>query len=406
MNKKLLCALDVGSSKVCAIMAHTTADNTFQVVGVGVTPSRGLRKGIVINLDEAREVVREAVKKAEQASGLKMESAYVAIAGSHITSQNARSAIAITRNDRLVQDDDLKRVLDSARTLPTPKEREMLHIIPRDYILDGHEGIKNPVGMHGFRLDADAHVVTASASSVHNLVSCIRGAGVEVEDVVLAPLASGEAVLRPDEKEAGVLLMDIGSGTTDIAVFRESKVWHTTILPVGGYQLTRDIAIGLGIPFDLAEKLKVTYGSLSSSNGKGMAPETPLCVEDGHPVLYQDLTDILRSRMEELLGLALVELPPDEMASLIPAGVVLTGGSSQLSGLDSLVRDMFHTGARVGSPQRVHGLADALHNPAYATGVGLLIWGTLGEDAIEAKSSGTRTAYRWFKRIQHRLYKE
>ncbi|MEE9203054.1 MAG: cell division protein FtsA, partial [Dehalococcoidia bacterium] len=252
-KRAIFSAIDVGTTKVAAIVANVSETESFQVLGVGVVPSLGLRKGIVTNINEARESVREAVFKAEQASGIRMESAYVGITGSHISSMNTRSAIAITRGDQVVNSDDLKRVLQSARTVSVAKDRELLHVITRDYILDGHEGISNPVGMHGFRLDADAHVVTAAAASVRNLVKCIRGAGVEVEDVVLEPLASGAAVLRQDERANGAVLIDMGGGTTDVAIFKEGNVWHTAVLPVAGYQITRDIAIGLGVPFEMAE---------------------------------------------------------------------------------------------------------------------------------------------------------
>ena len=382
-NKKVIfSAIDVGTTKVAAIVANLSESQSFQVLGVGVVPSMGLRKGIVTNIDEAKEAVREAVSKAEQASGIPMESAYVGITGNHISSMNTRSAIAITRGDQLVNTDDLKRVLQSARTVNVTKDRELLHVIPRDYILDGHEGIKNPVGMHGFRLDADAHVVTAAGASVRNLVKCIRSAGVEVEDVVLEPLASGGAVLRPDERANGVVLIDIGGGTTDVAIFKEGNVWHTTVLPVGGYQITRDIAIGLGVPFEMAESLKLKYGRLyPATNGVAGSPEVPTRVENGHGIMIQDVNDIIRARAEEILRLTLVELPAVDILTVAPSGVVLTGGSAKLPGMDAMCSEASRAPCRIGVPHNIHGLTDLLYDPAYATSVGLLLRGSMAEES-------------------------
>ncbi|MDP6511019.1 MAG: cell division protein FtsA, partial [Dehalococcoidia bacterium] len=286
------------------------------------------------------------------------------------------------RGDQLVNTDDLKRVLQSARTVNVTKDRELLHVIPRDYILDGHEGIKNPVGMHGFRLDADAHVVTAAGASVRNLVKCIRGAGVEVEDVVLEPLASGGAVLRPDERANGVVLIDIGGGTTDVAIFKEGNVWHTTVLPVGGYQITRDIAIGLGVPFEMAESLKLKYGRLyPATNGVAGSPEVPTRVENGHGIMIQDVNDIIRARAEEILRLTLVELPAVDILTVAPSGVVLTGGSAKLPGMDAMCSEASRAPCRIGVPHNIHGLTDLLYDPAYATSVGLLLRGSMAEES-------------------------
>lgn len=386
-KKRILSAIDVGTTKVAAVTA--TADeqgSAFQVLGVGVALSRGLRKGMVTNIDEARAAVVEALTKAEQASGISIDWAYVGITGSHINSLNSRNAIAITRGDRLVQPHDLRRALETMRSVGIPKERELLHVIPREYTLDGNEGIRNPVGMHGFRLDADAHVVSASTSSVRNLIKCIRGAGVEVEDVVMEALASGEAVLRDDEKDAGVLVMDMGGGTTDVAVFKAGQIWHTFVLPVAGYQITRDLAIGLGIPFELAEQLKIKYGTMAGgSNGKDTSAESMVQVEDGHSILVQDLNEIIHSRIDEILRLIQAELPDSNLSELIPGGVVLTGGCAKLPGIDNVATDVFHCPVRIGLPQNVYGLADTLYDPAYATVVGLLSWGTRGEDASRPK---------------------
>ncbi|MCK4698606.1 MAG: cell division protein FtsA, partial [Dehalococcoidia bacterium] len=261
-NSENISCIDVGTTKVCSIMANVGQGGDLQVLGVGVTHTKGLHKGLVVNITEAKESIRASVRRAEQASGLKMDSVYVGVTGRHITSLNKKGVVSISRGDRLVRPEDLKRVLRSARTYTIPNDRRLLHVIPRSYALDGQVGVKNPVGMHGFRLDVETHVITAAVSSVQNLVKCIRGVSIEIEDLVLEPLASAEAVLRLDERDAGVILADIGGGTTDIAIFKNGSIWHTAILPVAGYQITRDIAIGLGLPFDVAEQMKRKYGSV------------------------------------------------------------------------------------------------------------------------------------------------
>lgn len=375
-KKSIYSAIDVGTTKTCAVLANISDNNAMRVLGVGVAPTRGVQKGIVVNIDEAKVAIKEAVKKAEHSSGLKIESAWVGVTGRHISCVNSRSAVAISRGDRLVASEDLNRVLSSAKSIEIEGDRQLLHVIPRQYILDGNVGVKNPVGLHGFRLDVDAHIITAAAAAVQNLVKCIRSINIEVEELVLEPLASAEAVLRPDEKDAGVILADIGGGTTDIAVFRDGSVWHTSVLSVGGYQITRDIAIGLGIPFNVAEELKKKYGNLSYQT----PPEaekietTGLGIGDGHSILRQDLDEIIRARVEEILRLIPMELPPSEYSSLLPAGLVLTGGTSNLPGIEMLAQDILHMPVRIGVPTGMAGLSDILYDPAYSTVVGLLLW--------------------------------
>jgi cell division protein FtsA len=285
----------------------------------------------------------------------------------------------------VVRPDDLKRVLASAQSIKVPSDRKLLHVIPRAYAVDGQLGVKNPVGMHGFRLDVETHVITAAITSIQNLVKCIRSIGIDIEDLVLEPLASSEAVLTDDEKEVGVVLADIGGGTTDIAVFKDGSIWHTSILPVAGYQLTRDVSIGLGLPFDVAEEMKKRYGSVMPVY-EGRTENTAIS-QDGHGVSYQDLCDIIRARVEEILKLILLELPNSEYETLVPAGLVLTGGSSNLAGMATLGRDILQLPVRIGSPANVGGISDVLADPAYATSVGLLLWG--------AKQEGRQNWSRW-----------
>ncbi len=390
MAKKIISAIDVGTTKVCTIVANVDSWGGIQVLGVGVVPSHGMHKGVVVNVEEAKESISESVRRARQASGVPVESAYVGVTGRHITSLNNRGVVAIPRNDRLVRPEDLKRVLASARHITIPEDRKLLHAIPRHYILDGQERIRNPVGMHGFRLDVETHIITASIASVKNLVKCVRGVGIEIEDLILEPLAAGEAVLTPEERELGVILADIGGGTTDVAVFKDGSIYHTSVLPVAGYQVTSDISIGLGLPFEIAEAMKKKYGNVAPDL-EPRKDEITLSVEDSHSVSYRNLCNIIRVRMEELIRLILLEMPSSDYASLAPSGLVLTGGTSNLPGLEALARSILRIPVRVGEPMGVYGITDVLHNPAYATGVGLLLWGIRhkGQPAWQAvKQSG------------------
>ncbi len=384
-KRNVVAAIDVGTTKICTILADATDGYSPRVVGVGISPSRGLHKGLVVNINEARESIRDSVKKAEQASDYTVESAYVGVTGRHVTSMNNHGVVAITRNDRVVRPDDLKRVLSAAQSVKTAGDRRLLHVIPRGYAVDGQAGVKNPVGMHGFRLDVETHVITAAVTSIQNLVKCIRSIGIDIEDLVLEPLASSEAILTPDEKQVGVILADIGGGTTDVAVFRDGSIWHTSILPVAGYQLTRDVAIGLGLPFDVAEEMKKKYGSVMPVY-EGQSDNAPAISQDGHGVSYQDLSDIIRARVEEIMKLILLEMPNSDYEALVPAGLVLTGGSSNLAGIATLGRDTLRLPVRVGAPNDVYGIADVLRDPAYATSVGLLLWGSKHEGQRSWKS--------------------
>ncbi|HEX78607.1 MAG TPA: cell division protein FtsA [Dehalococcoidia bacterium] len=378
MKKRSITSIDVGTTKICTTIAEVNDNGDAYVVGVGVTPSNGLHKGLVVNINEAREAIRTSVRKAEQACNYKVESAYLGVTGRHVSSVNNHGVVAITRNDRLVRPDDLKRVLSSAQSVQVPNDRRLLHVIPRGYSVDGQVGVKNPVGMYGFRLDVETHIITAAATSIQNLVKCIRGIGIDIDDLVLEPLASSEAVLTEDEKQVGVIIADVGGGTTDICVFKDGSIYHSAILPVAGYQLTRDVAIGLGLPFDVAEEMKKRYGSVMPVYESKMDTANPIS-EDGHGVSYQDLCDIIRARVEEILRLILLELPNSDYESLVPAGLVLTGGSSNLSGIETLGRDILRLPVRVGVPTHISGITDSLRDPAYATSVGLLLWGAKNE---------------------------
>jgi cell division protein FtsA len=384
-KRNVIAAIDVGTTKICTILSDVS-DGEPRVVGVGITPSKGLHKGLVVNINEARESIRDSVRKAEQTSNYKVESAYIGVTGRHVTSNNNHGVVAITRNDRVVRPDDLKRVLTSAHSIKTPADRRLLHVIPRSYTVDGQAGVKNPVGMHGFRLDVETHVITAAVTSIQNLIKTIRSLRIDIEDLVLEPLASSEAVLSEDERQVGVVMADIGGGTTDVAVFKDGSIWHTSILPVAGYQLTRDVAIGLGLPFEIAEEMKKKYGSVMPVYDQG--ENAPAISKDGHGVSYQDLCDIIKARVEEILKLIVLEMPNSNYEELIPAGLVLTGGSSNLAGLATLGQEVLNFPVRIGVPENYGGIGDCLANPAYATSMGLILWGAKHQGLKVVKPGG------------------
>jgi cell division protein FtsA len=354
-------------------MGDIDAEGSLRILGVGVGPSQGLQKGLVINVNEAKEAIRESIKKAERTAGTKLESAYIGVTGRHISSVNNHGVIAITRNDQLVRPSDLKRVLQVARTVKVPSDHKVLHIIPRTYVVDGQEGVKNPVGMHGFRLDVEAHIITAAVTSVQNLTKCIRGLGVEIDDLVMEPLASAEAVLSEEERADGVMIADIGGGTTDIAVLKDDTICHTSVLPVAGHLITRDISVGLGLSPELAESMKKKYGNVSPTMDTAADSDKTL-TEDGHSISHKDLSEIIRIRVEELVRLIMMELPRTDYARFIPAGLVLTGGSANLPGIAELAQEVARVPVRVGQPVSLFGVSDQLRDPAYATSVGLLLW--------------------------------
>ena len=371
-------AIDVGTAKICSIIASSGERGALRILGAGVAPSRGLQKGVVTDIDETKESIKESVAEAERASGLRIDSAYIGVSGKHIQSLNNRGVVAISRSDKVVGSRDLDRVLESARNITISDDRSLIHVIPKNYALDGQVGIKEPVGMHGFRLDVETHIITAATASIQNLTKSVRGAGVEVEDLILSSLASSEAVLTADEKKAGVIIADIGEGTSDVAVFKDGTVCHSTAIPVGGYQLTRDISIGLGVPFDVAEQMKKKYGkAIPIQNG---LVETSSGDEgNGHGIATKDLCEIIRARVEEILRMIVIELPQSDYTVLVPSGLVLTGGTANLPGIEKLGQDILRLPVRAGIPSDIYGITDNLYNPAYATSIGLMLWGARHE---------------------------
>ena len=379
--ERTIVSIDVGTTKVCTLVGKMDDGGALRIVGVGVVPSKGLRKGVVVNVNETTEAIAASVEKAQRVSGHEIERAHVGVAGAHISSFNSRGVVAVSRGHSITQD-DVNRVLDATLAIAIPHNREVIHVVPRGYIVDGQDGVRDPLGMHGFRLEVEAHIITGAATSIHNLGKCINQVGIEVDELVLAPLASGEAVLTNNEREMGVVLADIGGGTTDMAIFIEGSVWHTAVLAVGGNHLTNDVAVGLRAPFDTAQEIKEKYGY---ARPEGIVADETIDVsvfggDSWQAVSRQFLSEIIKARAAEIFSLMLQEVKRSGYDGLLPAGVVLCGGSAQLDGMRELGRDILQLPTRIGPPQDLQGLVETLSSPAYATGVGLLLWG-LREEA-------------------------
>ncbi len=377
MQERVIVGIDVGTTKICVLVGELDRDGKLNIVGVGTCPSQGLRRGVVVNIEETVTSIAAALDRAERLSGKKITSAYVGIAGSHIDSENSKGFVAISPSHRDIVQNDISRAIEVARAIAMPANREVIHVIPRGYVVDGQEGIKNPLGMSGFRLEVEAHIITGAKSSIHNLIKCVHSAQVEIEDLVLEPLASSEAVLADGETDLGVALVDIGGGTTDIAVFTDGAIWHTVVLPVGGNLITNDIAIGLRLPFGVAEELKIMYGhsdpsAITDDDMIDLAQFMPDCND---LVPRKLLAEIIQARVEELFGMVHEEIKKSGYDGLLPAGIVITGGTAELPGIADIAGQTLDLPTRVGSPLGLHGLADSISRPAYATAVGLLLWG-------------------------------
>ncbi len=374
-ERNLLVGLDIGTSKVVAIVGEMKPGGEVEIVGIGSNPSRGLKKGVVVNIESTVQSIQRAVEEAELMAGCEIHSVYAGIAGSHVRSLNSHGIVAI--RDKEVAVTDIERVIDAARAVAIPADQKILHILPQEFIIDSQEGIREPVGMSGVRLEAKVHMVTGAVSAAQNITKCVRRCGLEVDDVILEQLASSQAVLTDDEKEHGVCLVDLGGGTTDIAVFTEGAIRHTAVIPIAGDQVTNDIAVALRTPTQHAEEIKVKYAcALSQLASPEETIEVPP-VGDRPPrrLSRQTLAEVVEPRYEELMSLVQSELRRSGFEDLIAAGVVLTGGSSKMEGAIELAEEVFHVPVRLGLPQRVTGLSDVVRNPIYPTGVGLLHFG-------------------------------
>lgn len=389
----LVIGLDVGTHKICTVIGDVRENDIF-VVGVGIEPSRGMKKGVVNDIAQLSAAISASVHKAEKGSGYQVKRAFVSLAGSHITSIISRGVVGIT-GQRGVTVHDLDRALEAARAIAIPHNREVLHVVPRSYSLDGQERVRSPIGMHGFRLEVEAHIITASSTSVANLEQAVENAGVYVDRFILNPLAAGDVVLTEQEREMGAVVIDIGGGTTDLAIFIEGTVWHTSVLALGGDHITNDITYFTHIPFDTAEAVKVQYGHTVP---KAVDPLETLMVEpfgDGMPteIKRTQLAEIIEARVEEMFELVHKEIKRSGYDGLLRAGAVITGGCSQLSGIQDVAAGILNMPVRLAKPERLTGMADALRNPAFSTSVGLLRLG-LEMDAMREMSPTNGSATR------------
>ncbi len=412
MRDNILASIDVGSSKVCTLVAELTPEEELRILGVGVTPSEGVKKGMVDNIQEATDAIASSVEKAERSSGSRVVSAHVSISGNHMNSLNNRGIATIPGRERPITKQDIDRAIEEAQALNLPTNRDILHVIPRFFVVDGQEHVSDPVGMYGQRLDMETHIVSGSLTAVQNLTQCVEGAGVQVEALVLSPLASAQAVLEEEEKRQGIIVADIGGGTTSIAVFVDGAVFHTAVLPVGGYHLTHDLVAGLRAPFSAAEELKIEHGSAlpSQINPEDTVELQAFGSQRQKEVSRRRIAEILQARVEEILEMIYIDAKRAGFDEMIAAGLVLTGGSASLPGIDELAEQVLRMPVRIGLPKSIHGLADSLNSPAYAASVGLLHWSIL-EDGHNGHKPGfsskspfefkgvLETARRWLKAL-------
>ena len=398
-KREIIAGLDIGTTKICAIISEIKENNALEIIGIGLARSSGLRKGIVVDIDKTSRAIKKAVEKAERMAGISMDSAYIGIAGSHISSVNSHGVVAVTGDEKEIKASDIQRVMEAAQIIPLSSEEEIIHVLAREFVVDGCKGIKDPLGMSGVRLEVETHIVTGSTTSIQNLVKSVLRAGLEVEDIVLEPIASSNAVLSEDEKELGVALVDIGGGTTDIIVFHEGSIAYTSVLPVGGNHVSNDIAVGLRTPVSEAEKIKIKEGCCLAEN-VGPDEYIEVLAASGNKknrISKRKLSQVIEPRVREIFKLINEQLKEAGSRDLIPAGLVITGGASLLEETEKLAAEIAELPVRIGKPEYVSGLSDVIDNPVYAkkegrvpqaifsTAVGLLQYG------IEYSSTSSRS---------------
>jgi cell division protein FtsA len=401
--ERTVVGIDVGSSKICTLVGEVRDDGDLRVVGVGLVPSRGLRKGVVVNVEEATAALSASISEAERTSGYKLERAYVGISGEHISSLNSQGVVGVSHRRSGITVDDVERALDAACAVTVPHNHEVIHVIPRGYVVDDQNGVQDPIGMYGFRLEVEAHLVTASSTAIQNLLKCVGQAGLEVDEVVAAGIAAGDAVLEETEREMGVVLADIGAGTTDVAIFIDGTVWHTVTLGIGGAYITQDVAIGLRLPPTVAEEVKIEHGHVLPDKVGSEEVFTVASFDDraSQEVARWKLASIIQARAEEILSMVNKAVKRSGYDGLLPAGVVLCGGTAQLPGMRTLGREVLGLPVRLGGPQNLHGLVDTVDNPAHAVGAGLMTWGSTEEARPQLKvrpgPSGGKRFLRWLR---------
>ncbi len=388
--RRIIAGIDVGTTKVCTVVAQIRENQQPNILGVGTTTSKGLDKGVVVNIDDAVHAITSSVEKAERLSGYRIDTAFVGVAGRHISSLNSRGVVAVSQPEHEITRNDVARAVEAAQAIAIPTQREIIHIIPRAFVVDGNEGIRDPIGMSGFRLEVETHIVTGEVMAIQNLIKSVQRAGVEIDDLVLQPLASGEAVLSPEDKNMGVVLVDIGGSTTDIALFIQGGVWHTSVIPLGGTHFTNDIVYVLHTPHNTAEYLKIKYGSAiaesANESDKELIDVETLVAGEQQQVSRLVLNEIVQARAEQLVEMIYNEIQRSGYDGLLHGGIILTGGGAQLPRLDELMRDMLGVPVRVGIPTGMTGLIETLDSPPYATSIGLIRWGAQHGTAMLASS--------------------
>ncbi len=404
MNEPLVVGIDIGTTKVCTLIARVEDEANLRILGVGIEPSQGIKRGNVIDIPSASQSIIRAVEKAERSSGLEITSALVSLAGAHVSSVNSRGVSGI--NGGVITEADVNRAIDAAQAVAIPHNREVIHIIQRGFTVDGQDGIRQPIGMHGYRLEVETHIITAGEATVENLRKCVQASGVEISSFVLNPLASAEVVLNDTERDMGAVVVDIGGGTTDMAVYISGDIWHTMVLPVGGNHITNDIAHGLRLPIQQAEEVKKLYGHAVESE---ISPDDVFSVRafgDDRPVQTsrKELAHIIEARVAEIFDLLLQEIKRSGYDGLLPAGIVLTGGSSLLPGIKTIAAQVTGLPVRISKPENLVGLVDQLNSPAYSTSVGLLKWAVLMSETMHEKKKEINR-YPWLETINKFLKK-
>jgi cell division protein FtsA len=402
-ERRVIAGLDVGTTKVCCIIAERSPSGSLDIIGVGTSPSRGLRKGVVVNLDSTVESIRRAVAEAEAMAGTDVASVITGVGGGHVRGVNSRGVVGVAGKHQEVSQSDIDRALEAARAVALPQDREVIHVLPQTFIVDDQDGVKNPLGMFGARLDVEVHLVTGATTSVRNVVRSVNRAGLQVQDFVLQPLASAEAVISPEEKELGVLLIDLGGGTTDVALFRDGAVWYTGILPLGGDHISNDIAVGLRTPTADAEELKKRHGcALTALVREDETVEVPsVGGRKARQLSRHILSEIIQPRVEEILTLVARDLARAGLEDVAAAGVVVTGGTSMMHGVAELAEQVFDVPVRRGAPAGLGGRADTVSSAIYATGVGLVLYGAVGRgEAPSAEPTGGSFVHRLGRRVK------
>jgi cell division protein FtsA len=396
-GRRRIVGLDIGTSKVAAIVGEITPDGDIEIIGIGSHRSRGLKKGVVVNIESTVQSIQRAIEEAELMAGCHIDEVYAGIAGSHVRSLNSHGIVAI--RDREVFQQDIERVIDAAQAVAIPADQKVLHILPQEYLVDSQEGVREPLGMSGVRLEAKVHLVTCAVNAAQNVEKCIERCGLKVKDIILEQLASSYAVLSDDERELGVCLVDIGGGTTDIAVFTDGAIRHTAVIPIAGDQVTNDIAMALRTPTQNAEEIKIKYAcALTQLAGANETIKVPgVGDKPAKELSRQALAEVVEPRYDELFTLVQAELRRSGFEDLIAAGIVLTGGSSKMEGVIELAEEIFHMPVSLGTPKHVTGLKDIVRNPIYATGVGLLLYGKQREEEMRdrGKSRTSGVVSRW-----------